>query len=97
MGVEGGVRVIVAVEEVTVMPETMTLKLRIEGFAGRWSATKVKVRLAGPPPQLTVQTTPPGLPLQEAKPNEASKIKTSRALLRFMEYPHGRLVCVCPD
>ena len=93
---EGGVRVIVEVEEVTVMPETRTLKLRIEGFAGRWSATKVKLRLAGPPPQLTVQTTPPGFPLQAAIVNELSKRMKSRALLRFMEYPHGRLVCVCP-
>ena len=87
MGVEGGVRVFVETEDVTVMPETMTLKLRIEGCVGRVSATKVKLRLPvpPPPPQPTVQTPPLG-PLQPAKEKLANQRteRNERALLRFI-------------
>jgi len=88
-GEEGGVRVSVAVEEVTVTPKMTTLKLRIEGCAGRVSATKVKLRLAWPPPpQLTVQTTPFG-PLHEESVRAASKRpgRNKGVLLRFMRHP----------
>lgn len=79
----------VAVEEVTVTPNMTTLKLRIEGCAGRVSATKVKLRLAWPPPlQLTVQTTLFG-PLHEESVRAASKRagRNKRVLLRFMRHP----------
>lgn len=93
MGVEGGVRVVVAVEEVTVTPEIRTLKLRSEGCAGRVSATKVKLRLAGLPPQFTVQMTVPFGPLHEGRVKAASKRtgRNKRALIRFMWHPTTEL------
>jgi hypothetical protein len=64
-----------------------TLKEKIDGFAGRVSATSVKLTVAVPPPQLTVQTVPVIGPLQAAKESVASKRTRSRALLRFIRHP----------
>jgi hypothetical protein len=73
------------VEEVTVMPETRTLKLRMEGCMGGVSATKVKLILAGPPPPQFVVHFVRG-PLQEDSDKAANKrtAKNKRVLLRFI-------------
>ena len=71
------------------MPTMVTLKERIDGFAGRVSATRVKltVALPLPPPQLTLQTVPFGGPLQEVPKKSARKSTGSKVLLRFMWHP----------
>jgi hypothetical protein len=86
MGAEGGDKVFVEVEEVTVTPMMLAWKLRIVGLAGRVSATIVKLRLAVPP-QFTVQMTLPLGPLQEDKEKAANKKTRRRALLRFIKHP----------
>src|SRR6266436_331277 len=79
---------------VRTIPTIETLKERIDGFAGRVSATRVKLTVASPPPpQLTVQTVLG--PLQAAREKEASKRTTSRTLFRFIRHPTLDLVCVC--
>ena len=68
------------------MPTMVTLNERIDGFAGRESATRVKLTVAlPPPPQLTVQTVLG--PLQAAKEKIASKRTRNRALFRFIVHP----------
>jgi len=73
MGAEGGVSDFVEVEEVTVTPRTVIVKLRIVGCVGRVSATKVKLILPEPPVQFVVH--PPVLlgPLQEEMEKAASR------------------------
>jgi hypothetical protein len=61
----------------------LTLNERIEGFAGRVSATSVKLTVALPP-QLTVHLTVPLGPLQEDKEKAASRRAGRRILLRFI-------------
>jgi hypothetical protein len=73
-----GVRTILPIE---------TLKEKIEGFAGRVSATRVKLTVAVPlPPQLTVHFL---APLQAGRDKTASNRKGNkeRVLLRFMWPP----------
>ena len=76
----------VPVVGVRVMRSIVTLNERIDEFAGRVSATRVKLTVAlPPPPQLTVQTVVG--PLQADRQKEASKRKRSRALFRFIRHP----------
>ena len=52
---EGGVKVMaVPLVGVSVTLTIVTLKERIDGFGGRVSATRVRLTVAVPPPQLTV-------------------------------------------
>jgi len=73
---------------VRAIPTMETLKERIDGFAGRVSATRVKLTVALPPmTQVPVHLF--GRPLQAARDKAASKRmgKKERALLRFMWHP----------
>src|SRR3954469_7916681 len=86
-GLDGGVRVLVVpVEDVSVMPEITTLKLRREGLAGSVSATRVKLTLAVPPPQLVVHG-PVCTPLQEASRKIDAKATDSDNFVEFIEHP----------
>ena len=80
---------------VRVMPRMLTLKERIDGFAGRVSATRVRLTVAVPVPQLLVQRF--FEPLQAARDNAVSKRKgkSERVLMRFM-WPSRRWICVRP-
>ena len=70
------------------MPRMLTLNERIDGFAGRVSATRVRLTVAVPPPvQLVVQG--PLSPLQEETKKTVinSTGKKRRVFLRFMLHP----------
>src|SRR5256885_1006661 len=89
-GFDGGVRVLVVpVEDVSVMPEITTLKLRREGLAGSVSATRVKLTVAVPPPQL-VMHGPVRTPLQEASRKIDAKATDSDNFVKFIEHPKAQ-------
>src|SRR5258708_35078228 len=70
----------------------LTLKERIDGLAGRVSATRVRLTVAVPPPQVVQGFLGP---LQAVRDKAASKRirKNGRVLMRFM-WPPRRWICV---
>ena len=77
---------------------TETLKDRIDGFAGKVSATRVKLTVAVPPPPPPPPPPPFGrCRVQEEEARAEARTRNNQALLRSIQHPTVRFACVLPS